>query len=99
MKQLNKKGQAFAQLAGLATGIATLAIVLTVAFLVMSQGKEQIRSVEGLNSSQAACEESLACNATAAMQSATETIPGWVPLVVIASIGAILLGLVAMFKR
>ena len=97
--KLNKKGQAFAQLAALATGIATLAIVLTVAFLVMAQGKTQIYSVEGLNGTWQSCQESLACNSTSAMQSATEGVAPWVPLVVIASIGAILLGLVAMFRR
>ena len=40
-------------------------------------------------------------NASAAidkLQSAADDIPGWVPLVVIAVIGALLLGLVALFR-
>lgn len=103
MKMLReKKGQTgvFSALSGLAVGIATLAVVLVVAFLVMSQGKEQIASIEGLpNTNTTNCETSLACNATTTLQSAVDDIPGWVPLIVIASIGAILLGLVAMFRR
>jgi len=33
------------------------------------------------------------------LQSAVDTIPGWVPLIIIAAIGSILLGLVALFRR
>jgi len=39
---MNKKGQMFEQLGGLATGIVALAILLVVAFLIMSQGKEVV---------------------------------------------------------
>ena len=104
MKQ-NKKG-VLAELSGLAVGIATLAIVLVVAFMIMSQGKDQIGDIEGLamdpttgkmNATQ--CYFSAACNSTATLQNATSTIPGWVPLIVIAMIGAVLLGLVAMFRK
>jgi hypothetical protein len=98
-KPFNKKGQVFKQLAALATGIATLAIVLTVAFLVMAQGREQVEAIEGLNGSMTECHTSLACNATLDLQMAVDDIPGWIPLVIIASIGAILLGLVAMFRN
>ena len=98
MKRLNKRGQVFSQLAGLGVGIATLAIVLVVAFLIMSQGKDQIGGIEGIDVSNATqCETSVACNATSTLQDAAGTIPGWIPLVVIAVIGSILLGLVALF--
>ena len=106
MRRLNKKGNALEGLQALGMGIAVLAIVLTVAFLIMSQGKEQIRTIEGLsadpvtgviNSSE--CAKSLACNSTSSLQSAVDTIPAWVPLIIIAFIGSILLGLVALFKR
>lgn len=90
----------FDNLGSLATGIAALAIVLVVAFLIMSQGKTQIGDIEGFNPANATeCQTSVACNATTTLQGAVDDIPGWVPLVVIASIGAILLGLVAMFRR
>jgi len=83
-----KKGQIFDQLSGLGVGIAGLAITLVVVFLIMSQTKA--------NSTVAAD-----TNATAALttlQQSADDIPGWVPLVVIAVIGAILLGLVALFR-
>ncbi len=125
MKKLNKKGQILSELGGLATGIAALAIILTVAFLVMSEGKEQAAEIGGgfcngagdgwvFNGSQGCVNVtswnatnqpvfpanlSHAWNATADLQNATDDIPGWVPLVVIAVIGALLLGLVALFRR
>lgn len=96
----NKKGQVFANLAALAVGIATLAIVLTVTFIIMSQAKTQIASIEsGTTANMGADNGSIAYNATATLQSAVSDIPGWVPLIVIASIGAILLGLVSLFRR
>ena len=98
--KLNKKGQVFGQLASLATGVATLAIVLVVAFLVMSQGKTQIGTIEGIDTANATeCQTSNACNATSTLQSAVDDIPGWVPLIIIAVIGSILLGLVSLFQR
>ena len=90
----------FDQLGSLATGIAALAIVLVVAFLILSQGRTQIGDIEGFTASNSTqCQTSSACNATVELTNAVDDIPGWVPLVVIASIGAILLGLVAMFTR
>jgi len=99
--KLNKKGQAFAQLGQLAVGIAVLAVVLTVAFLIMSQGKAQIATLECDNTSDASgiatCGEGY--NATSVLQGAVDDVPTWVPLIIIASIGAILLGLVSLFRR
>ena len=97
--KMHKKGQVFNALGQLGVGIATLAIVLVITFLIISQGGEQIESIEGLNGTNKGCETSLACNSTATLTEAVDDIPEWVPLVVIASIGAILLGLVAAFKR
>ena len=97
MKKINKKGQVFTQLGQLATGVAVLAIVLVITFLVISQGRTQVLDVEGLNTSDVACQSSIACNATNTLATAVDDIPGWLPLIIIASIGAILLGLVALF--
>lgn len=87
--KMTKKGQVFDNLSALGVGIAGLAITLVVVFLILSQTKA--------NSTVAAD-----VNATAAvdtLQNAADDIPGWVPLVVIAIIGAILLGLVALFRN
>jgi len=97
MKRMSKKGQVFSQLGQMAVGVATLALVLTVTFLIMSQGKVQAEGISGVVCN--ATSGDAACNATKTLQSAVDTIPGWVPLIIIAAIGSILLGLVALFRR
>ena len=89
MKIINKKGQVLSQLAGLAVGVVTLAITLVVVFLIMSQAKANSTVAADVN----------ATNALDTLQNATADIPGWVPLVIIAVIGAILLSLVSLFRR
>ena len=84
-----KKGQIFGQLAGLGIGIASLAITLVVVFLLLSQ--------TAANTTVAA--DSNASAAIDTLQEATDDIPGWVPLIVIAVIGSILLGLVALYRQ
>jgi len=96
--KLDKKGQ-FGQLVSLAVGIAGLAIALVVTFLVISQGRTQVCDIEGITGNCAANQTSLAVNATNTLASAVDDIPGWVPLIVIAVIGAVLLGLVSLFKK
>ena len=86
MKQMNKKG-VFDQLAGLGIGVVTLAITLTVVFLILSQTASNSKVSADANASAA----------VTTLQRAASDIPGWVPLVVIAVIGAILLSLVALF--
>ena len=73
----------------LGIGIATLVITLAVVFLVLANIKA--------NTSVAAD-----ANATAAVNTLTNaaaTIPGWVPLVVIVAIGALILGMIGMFSQ
>lgn len=84
----NRKG-VFSQLGALGVGIAGLAITLVVVFLILSE--------TAANSTVSA--DTNASEALDTLQEAVDDIPGWVPLVVIAVIGAILLGLVAMFRR
>ena len=100
-----KKGS-LDQLASLAATIAALAIALVVAFLIISQGKAQIGNVEGLSVDPSTgvlnateCMKSLACNGTSSLQVAMDIVPTWVPIIIIAFIGSILLGLVALFRR
>lgn len=94
----DKKGQVFQQIGSLAVGIATLAIVLTVAFLILAEGITQSETISGITCN-ASVSGDAACNSTITLQNALQTIPGWVPLIIIASIGAILLGLVALYRR
>lgn len=88
MQMLKHKKGVFDNLAALGVGVASLAITLVVVFLILSQTKANTTVAADTNS-------------TAALNTLTNaaaTIPGWVPLIVIAVIGAILLGLVAMFR-
>lgn len=97
-KLLKHKKGVFGALAGMAVGIATLAITLVVTFLIISQGRAQeveINSIDAANTST----WTYGYNATNTLASAVDDIPGWVPLVVIAVIGAVLLSLVALFRR
>lgn len=96
--KLNKRGQVFQQLGALAIGIVTVAIVLTIGFLILSQGRDQIVTIDSVNESDTSTMTS-SYNATVSMANAMDDIPDWIPLVIIASIGAILLGLVALFRR
>jgi len=43
--------------------------------------------------------KTIAFNATSDVQNATQDIPGWLPIIVITVIGALLIGLVARFRR
>lgn len=89
MKLMNKKGQIFDGISSLATGIAVLSITLVVVFLILSTTKA--------NSTVAADQN--ATNALTSLQNAASGIPGWVPIVVVAVVGSLLLGLVALFRR
>lgn len=95
-----KQGAAvFDNLGGLAVGVAVLAIALIVAFLIIGQSQTQLDSIQDLDSPRTeASNRSVAYNATVTLQAATSDIPDWVPIVIITSIGAILLGLVTMFR-
>lgn len=95
----NKRAEAFAQLGALGIGLATFTITLMVIFLVISQTRSQIISLDGITNTSNATQLTSSYNGTVAMSSAVSGIPDWIPLVIIASIGAILLGLVSLFRR
>lgn len=95
--KLNKKGQAFEQLGKLAMGVVTLAIILVVGFMILSQSKEQISETEGWNSSGQCL--SAGCNATDEVVGGLDDIPGWIPIVIIVGIGIVLIGMVKTFSK
>lgn len=95
----DNKGGIFDQIGQLAVGVVVVAIVLVIGFLIMAQAKDQIGDIEGINTANATlCLNSIACNATTTLQNATATLPTWVPLIIIASVGVVLMGLVALFR-
>jgi len=89
MEMMKDKKGVFGQLSGLGVGLAGLAITLIVVFLILSN----------LGANTAVAADANATAAVTIITNAADTIPGWVPLVVIAVIGALLLGLVALFRR
>ena len=88
-KLMKSKAGVLDNLAALGVGIAGLSITLIVVFLIMSQTASNATVATDGNASAA----------LDILQNATDDIPGWVPLIVIAIIGSILLGLVALFRR
>ena len=86
-------------LGNLAVGVAALAIALVVTFLIISQGRAQIVYIDGITNTSNNSQLTTAYNATVTLANAVDDIPGWVPLIIIAVIGAVLLSLVALFRR
>ncbi len=96
----NKKG-AIEGLMSLITPLIAIGILLAVGFLIMAEAKTQIQSVQGLNAtggSSAVGDGSAAWNGTETTINAIQDIPGWLPIIVITVIGALLIGLVARFR-
>lgn len=92
-----KKAQVLSSLGSLGIGIASFAILIAVIFLVTSQVGDQIASIDGANSFDV--DNSTAANATKVLIDAVADIPGWVPLIVIVSIGGLILGMISVFGR
>jgi len=87
MKLMNKKGQIEA-LVPLVISLVVVGILLVVAFLIFSQ--------VAANTTVAA--DSNATAAIVAVQNATDDIPGWLPIIVVVVIGALLIGLVSFLR-
>ena len=85
--KLNKKGQIEA-LVPLVISLVVIGILLVVAFLIFSQ--------VAANSTVVADDNATA--AIRAVQNATDDIPGWLPIIVVVVIGALLIGLVSFLR-
>lgn len=97
---MDKKANLFGNISGIAVGLLTVMVVLVFFFLFGSQGLQQIESIEDIDASNATeCSTSAACNATKLMIDAGGDIPEWMPLIVLAMIAVVLLGIVAYFRR
>ena len=102
---MDKKGQAITQLQSLIAPLVGVGIVLVIGFLILAEAKVQIQGIDGVNSTGAQPGDdpnnltSMAWNATGTIQASLATIPGWLPIIIITIIGAILLSLVSTFRR
>jgi len=72
----------------LVTAIVGLGVTLVVGFLILAQIAANATVSSDTNASAAVSE----------VQGAMDDIPGWIPIIVVAVIGALLLGLVAYFR-
>lgn len=97
LPKFNKKG-IMNNLSGLALALVGFAVVLTVGFLIVAEVQSQIAETQGITDTTNVSQLTVAYNASAETQLAMSDIPGWLGIIVIATIGAALLGLVKMFR-
>jgi uncharacterized protein (UPF0333 family) len=83
----NRKGQ-IDQLVPLVISLVVIGVLLVVAFLIMSEVASNSTVTADGNASAAVDE----------VQEAMGTIPGWLPIIVIVVIGALLIGLVSFLR-
>jgi len=87
VKLMNKKGQIEA-LVPLVISLVVIGILLVVAFLIFAQVAANTTVAADTN----------ATAAIVAVQQATDDIPGWLPIIVVVVIGALLIGLVSFLR-
>ena len=87
----NKKAQ-IDMLQPLIISLVVIALVLVVGFLIFAQVKTQVQSIEGGTTG-------YGYNATLEVTEAMEDIPGWLPIIVVVVIGALLIGLVSFLRN
>jgi len=85
---MDKKGQIMNGIQMLFVALAGMVIVAAVVFLIIANVAANAQVVADGNASAA----------VATIQAAAATIPGWIPLVVIATIGGLILLLVRVFR-
>ena len=83
----NKKGQIEA-LVPLVISLVVIGILLVVAFLIFAQVADNATVTADGN----------ATAAIVAVQTSTDDIPGWLPIIVVVVIGALLIGLVSFLR-
>jgi hypothetical protein len=99
MKKLNKKAQ-LGNIESMITALVVVGLVLVVGFLIIAEVQDQIVSIDSVDEANLdGNSTSYGYNASQDIQSALETIPGWLPIIVIVVIGSLLIGLVSFLKR
>lgn len=83
----NKRG-VIDQLMPVIIALVAIAVTIAVGFLILAEVAANSKVAADTNASAAVAET----------QSAMDDIPGWLPIIVITIIGALLIGLVALFR-
>jgi len=97
MRKMNNKGQVDA-LQPLIISLVVIGIVLVVGFLIFAEVQDQIVDIDSVDETNTST-YSYGYNASQSVQSATEGIPGWLPIIVVVVIGALLIGLVSFLRK
>jgi mannose/fructose/N-acetylgalactosamine-specific phosphotransferase system component IID len=87
MKKLSKKG-VIQNMLPLVTSLVAVGVTIVVGFLILAQIQANTTVTSDANASAA----------VTSVQDAMGDIPGWLPIIVVAVIGALLLGLVQFFR-
>ena len=87
MQKMNKKGQ-LGGITELAKGLAVVAIVFVVAVLILSNVSNNGNVKTSTN----------ATSVVNTLFHETESLAGWIPLIIIVAVGAVLLGMLYMFS-
>lgn len=94
----NKRGTAALKtLMGIGVSLAVIAITFTMAFLVMTSGKQEIVSLDGINESDAST-YTTAYNGTTSMITGVAEFPDWMPIIVLVLVGVAVLLAVKIFQ-
>lgn len=86
--KMNKKG-VIGNLQPMIVALVGIGIILAISFLILAEVASNGKVAADSNATAAVSE----------VQSAMDDIPGWLPIIVITVIGALLIGLVALFRR
>lgn len=96
MKKLGKKG-ALDQLGQLAIALVVFLIVVVVGLLITAEAKTQGVAVEGITCNSTAGGH--VCNTSDTVLTELGGLSDWLGIIVVAAIGAAVLGLVMLFRR
>ena len=98
MNKLTKKAQIDA-LQPLIISLVVIGVVLVVGFLIFAQVKSQVISIDSDALNTDTNSSSYGRNATVTVTNAMQDIPGWLPIIVVVTIGALLIGLVSFLRQ
>ena len=97
MRKMNNKGQVDA-LQPLIIALVVIGIVLVVGFLIFAEVQDQIVSIDAVDETNTST-YSYGYNSSQDVTNAMASIPGWLPIIVVVVIGALLIGLVSFLRN
>lgn len=87
----------FNQITDVVVGLAAVLVTFAILFVILAQAKDQVVETDGVDVTNSST-YTTAYNATTSTIEAAATVPDWLDLIVLAVVGAILLGLVELFR-